>query len=95
MGDARREVVRSGYDEIADRYLAARTTGGDLALLPEVVARLSVGDAVLDAGCGAGVPVMTQLVDTGLEVVGIDLSSSFTRRWRSRRASRSRGAPVR
>ena len=54
MGDARREVVRSGYDEIADRYLAARTTGGDLALLPEVVARLSVGDAVLDAGNDLG-----------------------------------------
>ena len=76
MHDARREVVRRGYDEIADRYLAARAIGGDLALLPEVVARLRVGDAVLDAGCGAGVPVMTQLVDAGLDVVGIDLSSA-------------------
>jgi SAM-dependent methyltransferase len=74
--DARHEVVRRGYDEIADRYLAARTTGGDLELLPELVARLSAGDAVLDAGCGAGVPVMTQLVEAGLEVVGIDLSSA-------------------
>ena len=79
MGDARREVVRRGYDEIADRYLAARTTGGDLALLPELVARLSAGDAVLDAGCGAGVPVMTQLVEADLDVVGIDLSSAQVR----------------
>jgi ubiquinone/menaquinone biosynthesis C-methylase UbiE len=83
MHDARREIVRRGYDEIADRYLAARTTGGDLALLPELVARLSDGDAVLDAGCGAGVPVMTQLVDADLEAVGIDLSSAQVRLARS------------
>ena len=76
--------MRRGYDEIADRYLAARTTGGDLALLPELVARLRAGDAVLDAGCGAGDPVMTQLVDAGLEVVGIDLSSAQLRLARSR-----------
>jgi len=50
MQDALHEVVRRGYDEIADRYLAARVTGGDLALLPELVGRLSSGDGVLDAG---------------------------------------------
>ncbi|HEY4398028.1 MAG TPA: class I SAM-dependent methyltransferase [Acidimicrobiia bacterium] len=83
MRDARHEVVRRGYDEIADRYLEARVTGGDLALLPELVARLSVGDAVLDAGCGAGVPVTTQLVDADLEVVGIDVSSAQVRLARS------------
>jgi 2-polyprenyl-3-methyl-5-hydroxy-6-metoxy-1,4-benzoquinol methylase len=83
VNDARREVVRRGYDEIADRYLAARATGGDLALLPELVALLSDGDAVLDAGCGAGVPVMTQLVAADLEVVGIDLSSAQVRLARS------------
>lgn len=83
MHDAHHEIVRRGYDEIADRYLAARVTGGDLALLPELVARLSASDAVLDAGCGAGVPVMTQLVNADLEVVGIDLSSAQIRLARS------------
>jgi len=77
--DARHEVVRRGYDEIADRYLAARVTGRDLGLLPELIGRLSSDDAVLDAGCGAGVPVTTQLVDADLEVVGIDLSSAQVR----------------
>lgn len=33
MRDDRRDVVRRGYDEIADRYLAARATGGDVAFL--------------------------------------------------------------
>jgi 2-polyprenyl-3-methyl-5-hydroxy-6-metoxy-1,4-benzoquinol methylase len=100
MDDARHEVVRRGYDEIADRYLAARVTGGDLALLPELVGRLSSGDAVLDAGCGAGVPVTTQLVDADLEVVGIDLSSAQVRLAASHSpgahsAGRPRGAAVR
>jgi ubiquinone/menaquinone biosynthesis C-methylase UbiE len=73
--DARRRVVRRGYDEIADRYLAARNSGGDVALLPELVTRLTPGETVLDAGCGAGIPVMQHLTGAGLSVVGIDLSS--------------------
>lgn len=73
--DAPRELVREGYDRIAEQYLAARPDdGGDVALLPELVARLGRGDAVLDAGCGAGVPVMAALVEAGLDVVGLDLS---------------------
>ncbi len=76
MPDAPRDVVRRGYDEVADRYLAARASGGDVALLAELVARLEVGNAVLDAGCGAGVPVMQELARAGLSVVGIDLSSA-------------------
>jgi SAM-dependent methyltransferase len=38
------------------------------------MSRLNAGGTVLDAGCGAGVPVMTRLVDSGLNVVGLDLS---------------------
>jgi ubiquinone/menaquinone biosynthesis C-methylase UbiE len=76
MRDSRRDVVRSGYDAIAERYLAARSSGGDVALLSQLVARLSSGDAVLDAGCGAGVPVMRELAGAGMRVVGIDLSST-------------------
>jgi cyclopropane fatty-acyl-phospholipid synthase-like methyltransferase len=71
-----RDVVRRGYDEIAERYVAARTWGGDVALLPELVRRLRPGDTILDAGCGAGVPVMRELTDAGMAVVGVDLSGA-------------------
>src|SRR5919201_1456366 len=74
MRDSRRDVVRRGYDESADRYLAARASGGDVALLRELIARLAPGDAVLDAGCGAGEPVMRELADAGMAAAGIDLS---------------------
>jgi SAM-dependent methyltransferase len=55
-----------------------------MALLAEVVARLGPGDAVLDAGCGAGVPVMRELADAGMAVVGIDLSGTQLELARSR-----------
>jgi ubiquinone/menaquinone biosynthesis C-methylase UbiE len=74
--DQRRELVRQAYDEIAGSYLAARPTdGADVALLPELLAHLAPNDTVLDAGCGAGVPVMRRVVDVGLRVVGLDFSS--------------------
>lgn len=71
-----RRIVRAGYDRIAEQYLAARRVGGDADLLPELTAGLNVGDPVLDAGCGAGVPFMAQLVSAGLWVVGLDLSAT-------------------
>src|SRR6266511_3746376 len=71
--DTHRKTVRDGYDTIAERYLDERVTGGDMLLLPELVSRLAPHDAVLDAGCGAGVPVRTQLGLAQSLVAGTDL----------------------
>jgi SAM-dependent methyltransferase len=70
-----RPIVRAGYDRIAAEYLAARPRdAGDVRLLTELVARVPAGGRVLDAGCGAGVPVADGLQRVGLEVVGLDLA---------------------
>ncbi len=76
MRDPHRRLVQAGYDRIGQRYLAARTSheGEDQALLSDLATRLDRAGLVLDAGCGAGVPVMTRLVEAGLEPVGLDLS---------------------
>jgi ubiquinone/menaquinone biosynthesis C-methylase UbiE len=74
--EARRQLVRDGYDKIGECYLAARQEGGDVALLPELARRLRPGAAVLDAGCGAGVPVMRNLMGVGLSLVGLDLAKT-------------------
>lgn len=84
MHDARRDVVRRGYDQIAHRYLASRTAGGDVALVAELAARLNPGDAVLDAGCGAGVPVTREVAGAGMAVTGVDLSGMQLELARSR-----------
>jgi SAM-dependent methyltransferase len=69
-------LVREGYDASAHLYLGERPTdGADAALLDELAAYLSPGAAVLDAGCGAGVPVTRRLVGAGFDVVGLDASN--------------------
>jgi ubiquinone/menaquinone biosynthesis C-methylase UbiE len=75
MSDEARAVVRHGYDDVAESYLAARTVDGDdLRALDALIASLATGGRVLDAGCGAGVPVTHRIVDAGLTTVGLDCS---------------------
>jgi SAM-dependent methyltransferase len=75
LSDDRRELVRRGYDQAGARYHAARPVNGpDAALLVDLHHRLQPGARVLDAGCGAGVPVARSLSDLGHQAVGLDLS---------------------
>ncbi len=74
-GRDRREQVQSGYDHVAENYLASKPP-----LDPEVEGLLrqlvsgSAPDApILDLGCGAGVPI-TQWLAEHRQVVGVDLS---------------------
>ncbi|MEX0665503.1 MAG: class I SAM-dependent methyltransferase [Acidimicrobiia bacterium] len=75
MKDPRIKVVRDGYDAIAANYLADRPLDApDVELLRELGARLAPNNRVLDAGCGAGVPVTKWLVDSDLQAFGLDVS---------------------
>ena len=70
------DKVRAGYDRIAPTFLRIRRSSGpDIELLAELTDRLSNGARVLDAGCGAGVPVARLLADR-FQVTGVDLSAS-------------------
>jgi len=80
-----REIVRAGYDEIADAYLAARDrsgSSGDMLLLRQLLADLPPGSAVLDVGCGAGDPASIAIADAGMNVVGVDISEAQIERAR-------------
>lgn len=76
------QLVRAGYDAIADQYLAgvtaARPHGPSYARTVEwtrrLLGRLPQGSTVLDIGCGPGVPVDAAIAEAGHRVVGIDLS---------------------
>src|SRR5262245_3069351 len=72
-----RAIVRAGYDVVSDRYLAERPAdGADVALLDGLFMRLPQHARVLDAGCGAGVPVMQHLVEREIETIGLDFSAA-------------------
>src|SRR5881397_2595265 len=66
--------VRESYNRIAGAYLSSRRCDSpDVALLNDLVVRLPPRARVLDAGCGAGVPIARQLA-TRANVVGVDFA---------------------
>ena len=71
-----KETVKAGYNTIAGRYLATRTRDSeDVRLLDELTKRLSEDAKVLDAGCGAGLPI-SQMLSGKFEVTGVDFSEA-------------------
>ena len=77
MNETHKRVVEEGYDRMAESYLGNKdpVDPTTLAALEEVVRTLQPGAAILDLGCGAGVPVTRWLADCGLAVTGVDFSA--------------------
>jgi SAM-dependent methyltransferase len=69
-----KKTVKNGYNAIANQYLSARTRKtAELQLLDEFVSMLPAKAYVLDAGCGAGVPV-AKILSEHFYVTGVDFS---------------------
>jgi SAM-dependent methyltransferase len=67
-------IVRTGYDKIASQYLQARLAGDEeVPLLDQLLRVVPPGSLVLDAGCGAGLP-LTKALAQSYRVVGVDFS---------------------
>ncbi|MBI5650052.1 MAG: methyltransferase domain-containing protein [Chloroflexi bacterium] len=79
------KLVEQGYDQIARDYLAWRAEEPLLfrAELEDLIARLPAEANVLDAGCGAGVPVAEFLAER-FAVTGVDISAEQLARARER-----------
>ena len=71
-----KETVKSGYNKIADRYLAERTLDSpDVQLIHDFIELLAPKSKVLDAGCGAGIPIAKMLAEQ-FDVIGVDFSEA-------------------
>lgn len=71
-----KDIVKTGYNQIADRYLSERTTdSADVRLLADFTELLSPDAKVLDAGCGAGIPI-TRMLAKRFDVIGVDFSAA-------------------
>ena len=69
-----KQIVKAGYNAIAARYVTTRDElSEDVQLLDEIVQRLPRGAKILDAGCGAGVPV-AKLLSQFFDVTGVDFA---------------------
>jgi SAM-dependent methyltransferase len=76
--DERIRVVERGYDALADRFPAwAERVHGDPRprLIERFMEGLPNGAAVIDLGCGAGVPTAARLAER-FSVTGVDISAA-------------------
>ena len=70
--------VEAGYDAMAEQYLGTKNESDPdtLVALEQISRDLPSRAAVLDLGCGAGVPVSKWFAERGYEVTGVDISAS-------------------
>jgi len=69
-----KEVVRHGYDELAETYASRRSVDErEMGILSTFLNSLSEPARILDAGCGQGVPVLSRLCEEAT-AVGLDFS---------------------
>jgi hypothetical protein len=70
-GDDPRQLVRRGYDALSYRYRADDAEDGNYGpWLAALRTRIPAGAAVLDLGCGNGIPVARHLAAAGHAVTG-------------------------
>jgi 2-polyprenyl-3-methyl-5-hydroxy-6-metoxy-1,4-benzoquinol methylase len=71
-----KDIVRRGGDAVSYRYRGdAEEPRKYAAWLSRLRERVPAGAAVLDLGCGCGVPLARDLAAGGYEVTGVDLSA--------------------
>ena len=71
------KIVEEGYNKIALKYHSERNKFESIIELRQFTQLLTSGAKILDAGCGAGIPVTKYLVDEGFSVTGIDISEEM------------------
>ena len=70
----------NGYERIADEYMAVRDPATGVAAVRRWASALPQGAAVLDLGCGNGVPITRTLIDEGLGSVWPRCIAQYDRR---------------
>ncbi|MBS2531278.1 class I SAM-dependent methyltransferase [Catenulispora sp. NF23] len=79
MSSDPQNIIESGYDAMAEQYLAAFGEGVPddprIRFVGELADRLPDGARVLELGCGAGVPA-TALLAQRFDVLGVDISAA-------------------
>ena len=77
MSNRNSEIVRKGYNKIAEKYDKQRKLYQSKPLLLRFLKHTLENSKVLDLGCGAGIPVSGFLADKGCKVTGIDFSDGM------------------
>lgn len=74
----------SGYETIAEVFARTRSASIGPGVVRNWAKRLRAGAAILDLGCGNGVPITETLIQDGFEVYGVDASATLVAQFRGR-----------
>jgi SAM-dependent methyltransferase len=75
----------NGYEQFAAEFMSGRTESRvGAATVRDWSSALPRGAAVLDLGCGCGVPISQVLIEEGFEVYGVDASARMIAAFRER-----------
>jgi 2-polyprenyl-3-methyl-5-hydroxy-6-metoxy-1,4-benzoquinol methylase len=74
----------NGYEALAERFVATRDCRIGADTVRQWSRELAPGGAVLDLGCGHGVPISQTLADAGFVLYGIDASARMIAEFRER-----------
>jgi SAM-dependent methyltransferase len=72
----------AGWEAVSDQFIAVRSEVGAALVLGWATDRLPRSAAILDIGCGSGVPIAQRLVDVRFSVWGVDASPSLISAYR-------------
>jgi SAM-dependent methyltransferase len=67
----------AGWEAVSDQFMAIRSQTGSALVRSWARDRLPRSAAILDIGCGSGVPIAQALVNDGFSVWGVDASPSL------------------
>jgi SAM-dependent methyltransferase len=73
-----------GYDQLAEAFAVRRDAHIGVATVREWAQSLPRGAAVLDLGCGNGVPIARTLIEEGCRVHGVDASARMVAAFHAR-----------
>ena len=73
-----------GYEDIAEQFMMVRSDSGARFVRRWARENLPPASAIVDVGCGSGVPIAAALIEDGFKLFGIDASSSLLAAFRDR-----------
>jgi SAM-dependent methyltransferase len=74
----------NGYERIAPDFIASRGGSVGVGMVAAWARTLPAAAAILDLGCGSGVPITETLVHAGFQLFGVDASPTMVASFRAR-----------
>ena len=84
MGSHMQQDRSNGYEDNAEVFIRSRNHQIGVSTVVQWSRDLAPGSAILDLGCGHGVPISQALHDEGFQIFGVDASATLIQSFKAR-----------